>query len=109
MKILKKTHRFCFDFLSLKLKKPNRTQTKNPSQPEKTEPNLELVFVLKTKPKPVGLNRFWFFKFGLVFFDKNQTEPKMMTLKVAGYMIHEKKGFKVKKLNFTLVFMLQAY
>jgi hypothetical protein len=51
-----------------------------------------------------------FFKFGLViFFDKNQTEPKIMTPKVTGYMIHEKKGFKVKKLNFTLVFMLQAY
>jgi hypothetical protein len=59
---------FGFDFISLKLKKPNRTQTrKKPSQTgtgknrvkqKKTEPN-------QTKPESVGLNR---------FFSNNQTE-----------------------------------
>jgi hypothetical protein len=47
--------RFGFGFISLKLKKPNRTQTKkNLSQiGKKTESN-------RTKPEPVGLNRFLF-------------------------------------------------
>jgi hypothetical protein len=68
-------------FISLKPKK-------KPSQTEKTEPNrFEPVFVLKTEPKPVGLNWFWFDfyflkkKIGLItFFYKNQTESKMITL-----------------------------
>jgi len=92
-----------FRFYKQKPKKPNRTEpkpTKNrakPSQnrakPEKTEPNrFEPVFSLqkpnRTEPKPVGLTRFrfgfgFFSKkkyFGLVtFFDKNRTEPKMIT------------------------------
>jgi hypothetical protein len=61
----------------LKPKKPNRTQTgkkpekKTEPNQTKTEPNrktkpnrFEPVFVLKnqTEAKPVGLNRFWFFK-----------------------------------------------
>ena len=69
--------RFGFGFISLKLKKPNRTQTeknraklaKNRVKPEKTEPNrktkpnqFEPVFVLKnqTELKPVDLNQFRF-------------------------------------------------
>jgi len=66
-----------------------RSETKktkpNPNKKnwKKTEPNrFESVFVLKTKPKPVGLNQFRFGfgfflkKFDLVtFFDKNRTEP----------------------------------
>jgi hypothetical protein len=67
---------------------PNR---KNRAKTGKTEPNrFEPVFALKnrTEPKSVGLTRFrfgfgFFFKknnFGLVtFFDKNRTEPKMIT------------------------------
>ena len=66
---------FSFDFISPRLKKQNRTQTRKnqkktepkPSQTGKTEPNrFEPVFVLKNKPKLVGLNRF---RFG--FFKKN--------------------------------------
>jgi outer membrane biosynthesis protein TonB len=75
---------------------PNRnnraTPKKTEPKPEKTEPKPE-----KTKPKPrkpsqtekpepnrfdpVSVRfRFFFFKFGLVtFFDKNRTEPKMIT------------------------------
>jgi hypothetical protein len=75
--------RFCFDFISLKPKKPNRTQTKKtrkktesnwkkPSQTEKIESNrFELVFDQKTKSKlkPVDLNQFWFFlKKNLIWF-----------------------------------------
>jgi hypothetical protein len=65
----------------LKPKEPNRTQTEKMSQnrakSEKNRANpknqtetgrFEPVFVQKTKPKPVGLNRFWF---GLSFFLKN--------------------------------------
>jgi len=81
----------------------NRAKPKKPSQNRenraktgKTEPNrFEPVFALKkpnqTEPKPVGLTRFlfgfgFFFQkkknFGLVtFFDKNRTEPKMITPK----------------------------
>jgi len=73
--------RFDFSFISLKPKKPNRTepeqkkpnQTGNkPSQTGKTKPNrkktepnrFEPVFVKKqTEPKPVGLNRFQLFFF----------------------------------------------
>jgi hypothetical protein len=54
---------------------PNR---KKPSQTEKTEPNLKKPS--QTEPKLVGLNWFRFKKNGLItFFDKNQTEPKMIT------------------------------
>jgi len=56
MKILKKpTGSIRFGFISLKPKKPNRTQTeKNWANRKKTEPNQ------KTDPKPsqTGLNRF---------------------------------------------------
>jgi hypothetical protein len=41
--------RFVFGFISLKLKKPNRTEL-NPNKKN------------RVKPKPVGLNRFWFLK-----------------------------------------------
>jgi hypothetical protein len=73
--------RFGFGFISLKLKKPNQTQTgknraktkPNRKKPSQTESNqFEPVFVLKnrTEPKPVGLNRFRFFLnfFSLVIF-----------------------------------------
>jgi hypothetical protein len=60
--------RFGFGFISLKLKnqtKPNRKNKKNRAKPEKN----------RTEPKPVGLNRFGFFKsVWLLFFNKNQTE-----------------------------------
>ena len=52
----------------------------------KTKPNwFEPVFIQKTKPKPVGLNRFWFFFYiknliSLFSFNKNQTKLKMITL-----------------------------
>jgi hypothetical protein len=66
----------------------NQAKTgKKPSQNRKNR--AKLVFALKnrTEPKPVGLTRFQFGfgffskkKFGLVtFFDKNRTEPKMIT------------------------------
>jgi len=63
---------FDFGFISLKPKKPNRTEPKpsqtrkKPSQTEKTEPNrFEPVFVLKnrTEPKSIGLNRVRYFLF----------------------------------------------
>ena len=70
--------RLGFDFIRLKMKKPNpnrkktkkkRGKPKNQAKPEKTEPNrFEPVFVLKnrTERKPVGLN--WFrFGFGFLF------------------------------------------
>jgi len=56
IRILKKIDRFDFGFISLKPKKPNRTQTekkpsqtgKKPSQTEKTKPTqFEPVFFLK--------------------------------------------------------------
>jgi hypothetical protein len=76
---------FGFDFISLKLKKPNRTQTrKKPSQTRtgknrvkqkknRAKPNqtrigwFEPAFFQITKPKPVGLNRF---RFGFGFLKK---------------------------------------
>jgi len=70
--------------------KPSQTG-KNRAKTGKTEPNqFEPVFALKnrTEPKPVSLTRFrigfgFFFQkknFGLVtFFDRNRTEPKMIT------------------------------
>jgi hypothetical protein len=70
--------RLGFDFISLKLKKPNpnrkkqkknRGKPKNQAKPEKTEPNrFDPVFILKnrTERKPVGLNRFRF-GFGFLF------------------------------------------
>jgi hypothetical protein len=49
--------RFGFGFITLKLKKPNRTQTgKKPSQT-----GLNRFCHKKTEPKQVGLNRFRFF------------------------------------------------
>jgi len=66
-------------------KKPSQTgkTEKTEPKPRKTEPNrFEPVFSIKnrTEPKPVGLTRFRFFYFGLVtFFDKNRTEPKIIT------------------------------
>jgi hypothetical protein len=74
--------RFCFGFISLKLKKSNWIK---PSQTEKTKSNrFEPVFVLK---KPNQNRSVWtsfgfgFFKkkFSLIiFFNKNQTEPKII-------------------------------
>jgi len=78
---------------------PNRAKTKKPSQTKKnraktgkTEPNLfEPVFALK-KPNRTETGRFdpvsvWFRVFFqkknfslITFFDKNRTEPKMITL-----------------------------
>jgi hypothetical protein len=60
--------------------KKTESNQKKPSQTGKTEPNwFEPIFVLKnqTEPKPVGLNRFWFFKkiiisIWLVFFIKTK-------------------------------------
>jgi hypothetical protein len=60
IRILKKTDRFGFDFISLTLKKPNRTEL---------NPNKKNLFKLKKpsqtgfcskiiEPNPVGLNRF---------------------------------------------------
>jgi hypothetical protein len=94
--------RFDFSFISLKLKKPNWTQTKknwakqkktksdwkkakpgrkktNPNQ--KTEPNRFCPQNNQTKPKPVGLNRFQFYFLKKISFDyfifyKNKTESK---------------------------------
>jgi len=92
--------RFGFGFISLKLEKTNRTQTRkkqNQAEPKKIEPNQKnrakqkkpsqirkTSFCSKiTEPKPVGLNRFgfcFFFKpVWLLFFYKNRTEPKMIT------------------------------
>jgi hypothetical protein len=66
IKILKKpasSIRFGFD--KPKTKK-NQAKSKKPSQIKKTKSNwFEPVFVLKTKPKPVGLNRF---RFGFYLF-----------------------------------------
>jgi hypothetical protein len=67
-------------------KKPQSNREKL-SQTEKTEPNwFELFFFQnnRTELKPVGLNRFQFFLYKksdlVTFFDKNRTEPKMITL-----------------------------
>jgi len=76
IKILKnRPVQFGFGFISLKLKKPNRTESKpkkpektesKPSQTEKTKSNkkkrVESVFILKNQneSKRVGLNRFQF-------------------------------------------------
>ena len=68
-----------------RIKPKQKKARKKLSQTGKTEPNrFELVFVLKNQiePNPVGLNRFWFFKKKLIwlyFFDKNQTELKIIT------------------------------
>jgi hypothetical protein len=65
-------------------KKPSQNR-ENRAKTRKTDPNrFEPVFAQKTEPKPIGLTRFRFFfqkkNFGLVtFFDKNRTEPKMIT------------------------------
>jgi hypothetical protein len=59
-----KTSWFGFGFISLKLKKPNQTQTgKKPNQTGKNQakPVLVLKKPNRTEPKPVGLTRFWFF------------------------------------------------
>ena len=66
--------RFGFGFISLKLKKQNRTKkNRAKTKPnQKTEPNrFEPVFILKnrTEPKPVGLNRF---RFDFGFFIKKK-------------------------------------
>ena len=92
IKILKKlTGSVRFQFYKLKTKKQNRNelkQKKTKPNRQKTEPNrFEQIFVLKNRiePKPVGLNWFQvnFFKkisVWLIFFDKNRTEPKIITL-----------------------------
>jgi len=60
--------------------KKNRVRPKKPSQA-----GLSRFFSKKQteqKPKPIGLNQFWFkkTKFSLViFFDKNRTKPKIIT------------------------------
>jgi len=69
---------FGFGFINLK---PKKTE----SNRQKTKSHLfEPGFALKnrTEPKPVGLNRFGFFfknSVWLFFFDKNRTEPKIIT------------------------------
>ena len=76
IKFLKKpTDSVQFRFYKPKTEKTKSNQTKpKPVEPnrKKTEPNrFKSVFVLKNEPKPVGLNRFRFFKkkyFGLVIF-----------------------------------------
>jgi len=80
--------RFCFGFISLKLKKPNRIQT------EKTEPNRKKTSQTEKpskagfcpkKPNRTETGRFepvlvFFLNFGLVIvFDKNRTELKIIT------------------------------
>jgi hypothetical protein len=85
---LKKIDRFGFGFTSLKLKKPNRTESEPKKNRKKTEPNqknlAKPVFVLKNRtetgrfePVSVFLKKIsiWFF----FFVDKNQTKPKMTT------------------------------
>jgi hypothetical protein len=62
----------------------SETEKTKPNQKKMSQTGLNWFFFLKnqTEPKPIGLNRFWFFffkKFGLViFFNKNQTEPKII-------------------------------
>jgi hypothetical protein len=61
-------------------KKPGQNRAK-PSQTKKTKPNrFEPVFVLKTEPNRIETGQFEpvsvRFQF---FFDKNRTEPKMIT------------------------------
>jgi hypothetical protein len=82
----KKTDRF--GFISLKLKKPNRTE-KKPSQTEKksSKTGLNQFLSKKTEPnrtktgqfEPVSV--FFFLSFDLItfFFDKNRIEPKIIT------------------------------
>jgi hypothetical protein len=78
--------RFGFGFISLKPKKPNRTQIEKKTEPNWKKPSqtgtgrFELVFVLKnrTEPKSIGLSRFWFFlkKINLVILKKIKLNPK---------------------------------
>jgi hypothetical protein len=70
--------RFSFGFLSLKLKKLNRTQT------EKTEPNwFEPVFILKNRTETGWFEPVLVLKkiisVWLFFFYKNRTERKIIT------------------------------
>jgi len=52
----------------VKSKKQTKPNQKKQSQIKKTKSNqFEPVFVLKTEPKPISLNRFWF-SFGVIFF-----------------------------------------
>jgi hypothetical protein len=99
IKILKKptgSVRFGFDFISLKLKKPNWTQT------EKTRANRKNR-VKPTKPSQTGLNRFLskkrtesglfqpvliFFKFSLVIFFDKKIKSKMITPGIISSNIH---------------------
>jgi hypothetical protein len=74
--------RFRFYKPKNKKTKPNRTQTKKTGKNERNR--FEPVFIQKnrTELKPAGLNRFRFFlkNFNLIiFFDKNQTEQKIIT------------------------------
>jgi hypothetical protein len=87
----------------LKLEKPNRTELeqkkpsqtrKKPSQTKKTEPNrFELVSVfVKNK-----------FRFGY-FFDKNRTEPKMITPTILSKAILSFQSDPTKLLIFFIFF-----
>jgi hypothetical protein len=70
-----------FRFYNPKTEKTEPTQTEtNRKKPSKT--GLNLFCPKKPNRKPVGLNWFRFLKkksVWLSFFDKNQTEPKMIT------------------------------
>ena len=92
--------RFGFGFISLKLKKPNRTQTKktgkNPSQTGKNRASpVWTGFCPKNKSKLVGLNRFWF-AFG--FFLK-------IYFNLIIFLIKTKSNWKWSPLPKTLSFM----
>jgi len=60
-----------------KKQKKTEPNQKKPSQTRKNRAKLK-------KPSQVGLNRFWFFlkknSVWLLFFNRNRTEPKMITL-----------------------------
>jgi hypothetical protein len=123
--LIKPTGSVRFGFISLKLKKSNRTQTEKkrakpgknraklektdlkPSQIEKTKPKrFEPVFILKTEPKPVGLNRFQFFKkkfqFNYFFYIKiNRAENDHL------YKSHLLNSFRLERLTrtYTIIFL----
>jgi len=90
----------------------NRAKPKNRAKPEKTEPNrFEPVFVLKNKPNQNRLvwTGFGVFKkkiqFGYFFFNKNRTEPKMITPMSIFFDLKNKEEIKKKYGNiFSYIF-----
>ena len=102
--------RFGFGFISLKPKKPNRTQTETEPNRKNRAKTVWTGFYPKklkrTEPKPAGLNRFRFFKKKTIrycYFFFTKIEPKMIILSISiippkkCYMTHIQCTFFLRK------------